>query len=481
MKIYRKYHRLPPNGPTGITLFGIAFKQFSMVGFKWYKHLAKYDDKIVSYQNLNKIMIVINDPEIAKPFYNDPAALNRYEPYLSKVSNTITFLNGPKWKLRRKNIHTNLLTTIDSQAVIQGSTQFLKNVMFPHLNTKYANSGNKIDTLLSDLWRPLTFNLVLFATTGRHIKSLDDPFWIKYNENAYKFWSVWRRRIICAYFFGDKNERFGKKLTPKSENIRADMVRLVKQFISENGCSAGSFYSKMKELETLTDDEILSDISSLLFPSIDTTSNVLAFCIMLLCKYPKIQEKVFNEVINVFGNDINNINLSPKYLSLLIYFRSFIHETLRLYPPSVVTALRFFKDWNDLDRKYIEIDVNDNKYYIGKGDIFLINNMAVSRNVAYWIHEYNDKYRNNKFDMERVNFEFWVDNQGKFRRNKSLSTFSFGPRECVGKQVAIKNLYVVLSGLIMTYKFSTDNDFEIKTTENPLLMPMPVPINICKR
>merc|ERR1712129_397278 len=85
-------------------------------------------------------------------------------------------------------------------------------------------------------------------------------------------------------------------------------------------------------------------------------------------------------------------------------------------------------------------------------------------------------------DMERVHFAFWMDSARKFRHNRSLSTFSFGPRECVGKSVAIKNLYVILASLILTFRFSVENtDFEIKIISKPLLMPDIEPVRITKR
>eukprot|EP01084_Bolivina_argentea_P045376 83527_1 len=480
IQTHRIYYQLPRTGPTGITFFGCLFS-FRWSAVQFYKSMAKYG-KICSYQILNRTIILINDPELAKQIYNDPTTANRYEPYLSNVSNTITFLNGPKWKQRRKNIHTNLLTAINSQFVVEGSTKFLKTIMFPDLNKKYIETNQKITILLSDIFRPLTFNLVLFATLGVHIKSLNDPFWIKYNQYAYTFWNAWGRRVLCAMIFGDNNEKFAKRLTPESEEIRISMVNLVKHCIANSDSNAlhDSFYMKMKELNSLTEDEIVSDISSLLLPSIDTTSNTLAFCVICLCKYKDIQNRVYEEVKNVFG-DVDRINLSSKYLSKLVQFRSYIYEVLRLYPTTITSAIHFYKDWNNKQKKYIVINVDGNEYKIWDNCLFWINNYAISRNQKYWIHEYNNKYEDKVFDMERINFEFWIDNNGKFRQNKSLSSFSFGPRECVGKTVAIKNLYVVLAALMLTYEFSVENDFDIKTQRNPMLTPKPLPIIIRKR
>ena len=83
----------------------------------------------------------------------------------------------------------------------------------------------------------------------------------------------------------------------------------------------------------------------------------------------------------------------------------------------------------------------------------------------------------------RPHLEFWIDENGKFKTHKSLFVFSFGKRECVGKQVAIKNLYVILSALMMRYKFSVNDpkSFEIPVDEANLLTPAPGTVQIARR
>merc|ERR1712154_291833 len=126
------------------------------------------------------------------------------------------------------------------------------------------------------------------------------------------------------------------------------------------------------------------------------------------------------------------------------------------------------------------------EYDIRKGDIFYINSVGISRSAKHWIQPFNAKHfatqRIADIDMDTVQFAFWIDGAGKFRHNRALSTFSFGPRECVGKSVAIKNLYVILAALILSYEFSVaDTDFEFKPIQKPLLMPDIEPVRITKR
>merc|ERR1712173_322090 len=154
---------------------------------------------------------------------------------------------------------------------------------------------------------------------------------------------------------------------------------------------------------------------------------------------------------------MDDIDLSSKYLSKLTLFRAYIHEILRLYPVAETTAPHFLKDFGDANVDRIAVEVDGSEYFIKKGQIFYVNSVAISRKCEYWIHEWNEKYfQNNEdlsnIDMDKMHFHFWIDDLGKFRNNKALSTFSFGMRECVGKQVAIKNLYVIMAALIIKYE-----------------------------
>ena len=128
------------------------------------------------------------------------------------------------------------------------------------------------------------------------------------------------------------------------------MVELVTNFVKDNGYRKIDdkrlcFYDLMKKSAEcddededekdddthlkLTEEEIYSDITSLLHPSVDTTANTLGFAILLLCKYPELQQMIYEKEIKIlFKDDINNINLSQTNLQKLVHFRAFIHETM---------------------------------------------------------------------------------------------------------------------------------------------------------
>ncbi|KAG4077654.1 hypothetical protein HA402_008904, partial [Bradysia odoriphaga] len=68
-----------------------------------------------------------------------------------------------------------------------------------------------------------------------------------------------------------------------------------------------------------------------MFEGHDTTKSAISFCFYSLARYPDVQQKCFEEIRNVLGDDrsktvtCNDLNNLP-YLDLVI------KETLRLFP-----------------------------------------------------------------------------------------------------------------------------------------------------
>ena len=425
--------------------------------------------------------MLINDPVIAHKLYADPATLNRFEPFLESVSNTITFLNGKEWGERRKNVHSNLITTINSSQITKGSLSFLQSVVFPHLDAQQS-----IDDILPIL-RPITLNLVLFACVGTHIQSLDDPFFVAFDALASAFWRNLRARMFIAFLIGNGRlyrlffRRFFN-LSALGEAIRRKMVDLVKDYEAKNKGSRSKkcFVEHVRDTRCLSEGEMFSDVASLLFPSIDTTANMLGFCICVLCKYPRsVQEMLFaKELRPIFGGKVENIALSQDVLQKLPRFRAFVHDVLRMYPTTPVSAVRY----TDKASPPVEFTTADGESYEVNGNTkFCINTIGIGRNPQHWVKDASVDLET--VDMTEVHFEFWLNAEGKFKYNAALTTFSLGGRQCVGKRVAINNLYVVLAALMIRYKFSVEDYdiWKIPVHMGALFSPGKTTINIERR
>lgn len=68
-----------------------------------------------------------------------------------------------------------------------------------------------------------------------------------------------------------------------------------------------------------------------MFAGHDTTTSAIAFCLFNIAKYPEVQQKAFEEIRDVNGDDKRK-EMSLKDLNALQYLDLVVKETLRLYP-----------------------------------------------------------------------------------------------------------------------------------------------------
>lgn len=81
----------------------------------------------------------------------------------------------------------------------------------------------------------------------------------------------------------------------------------------------------------LSNMDIREEVDTFMFEGHDTTTSGIAFCMYNLAKHPEVQQKAFEEIRNVIGDDVNK-KVTQKDLNDLHYLELVIKETLRLYP-----------------------------------------------------------------------------------------------------------------------------------------------------
>ncbi|XP_060524485.1 cytochrome P450 4C1-like [Cylas formicarius] len=184
--------------------------------------------------------------------------------------------------------------------------------------------------------------------------------------------------------------------------------------------------AKLKD-GTIDSKGILDEVNTFMFEGHDTTAMSLVFTLLLLASDEKVQDKVYQEIVQVLGNKASE---SPTFSHLqeLHFMERCIKESLRLYP-----SVPF------IGRELSE-DVVTSKGIIPKGTQVDIHIYGLHRNPKVWTDP-------NKFDPDRFLPENCIG-----RHPYAYLPFSAGPRNCIGQKFAILEMKAVLCGILKKFR-----------------------------
>ncbi len=93
----------------------------------------------------------------------------------------------------------------------------------------------------------------------------------------------------------------------------------------------------------LSNLDIREEVDTFMFAGHDTVSSASSFTLYNLAKYPEIQKKVFEEMLQVFGDDKRRTH-TLKDLNELRYLELVIKESLRIFSPVPFIGRKLKKD-----------------------------------------------------------------------------------------------------------------------------------------
>ncbi|XP_072125181.1 cytochrome P450 2K1-like isoform X1 [Mobula birostris] len=158
-----------------------------------------------------------------------------------------------------------------------------------------------------------------------------------------------------------------------------------------------------------------------------TTSTTLRWTMLLMMKYPQIQEKVHNEINTVIGSERFPRTEDWKNLP---YTNAVIHEIQRF---ANVVPLNIMHSTTE--------DLNFKGYFLPKGTPVIPLLTSVLCDKTQW------KSPN---DFNPSNF---LDAEGKFVKRDAFTPFSMGARACAGQSLARMELFLFFTILIQRFRF----------------------------
>lgn len=183
-------------------------------------------------------------------------------------------------------------------------------------------------------------------------------------------------------------------------------------------------YTKLEK--SLSKKQLMREMKVFVFGSHATLSNLLTWTLYSISNNKLYQDKVEHEI-----SKINPKHDDFSFIPKLKYTSQLINEVMRLYPPV----------WM-MTRK-CNITHQFNNYIIPKGSSFIIMPWTLHRNPKYWQEP-------EIFDPERFK------NENSYNK-KSFLPFSDGPRKCMGRRLAVMELYMITSKLLKQFRISILN------------------------
>ncbi|KAK2748635.1 hypothetical protein FQN55_004188 [Onygenales sp. PD_40] len=370
-------------------------------------------------------------------FAKDSEVEKYLRPFLGKHS--IISVNGPQWKA----LHAIFAPAFSPAYIRSMADGMVDEVLLMHNRlTQMAKSGETFSA--TELNINMTFNVI-----GRAI--FNSPF---HNEEGESTTAIFRKGLDYAFKSGlDRIQKL--RYVTRTRSIVRKIDQYIKgkvtQRFDELKNEDQSVIKKSKSVMDLVlrqrldtpggiagDREFMnvatSNIKSFLVAGHETTAFTLGFAYMLLSKNPEVLRKVREEHDRVFDPDfqrtVEMIRTNPEKLYDLHYTTGIIKETLRLFPIGSVarTATKdlpfFYKG------KELPID----------GFMILVCNLAMHYNPE--IFPAPTKFQPERYTTQEIPKDAW-------------RPFERGYRRCIGQDLAMMEMRIVLLLVLRTFDFET--------------------------
>lgn len=204
--------------------------------------------------------------------------------------------------------------------------------------------------------------------------------------------------------------------------------------------------------------EIVSEIGAIINAGFDTTGIALTHHMELLCKHPKVLERLRQEVDAVLDPD--EVIAPYDKVKDLPYLRAVIDESLRIIPPTSA----------GLPRRTPPGGAN----ILGE---WIPGNTSVNMTI-YAAHRDPEVFKY----PETFNPDRWMDVEERKRMEPMFIAFSTGTRGCIGRNISYLEQVMVLASIVHRYEFALSSPgFDLKRHEAFNILCGPLPLKIWKR
>uniref|UniRef100_A0AAY4AZJ7 Cytochrome P450 2K1 n=1 Tax=Denticeps clupeoides TaxID=299321 RepID=A0AAY4AZJ7_9TELE len=427
-----------PPGPKPLFLLGNILQLDLKRLYKSLCELAKiYGPVFTVYIGTKKVVVLAGYKTVKQALVNQPEEFGDRE--IGRISQDfgrghgIIFSNGENWKQMRRFALSNLRDFGMGKRKIEGKiieeTQNLIEV-FKTFNGKQFDTGMLLNYATS--------NIICGIVYGNRFE-YDDPKFKdlvnRVNENIRLTGSTAVQLYNVFPWLGPLLKEISDLKRNVGENI-TEMKRLIsglQKTLNPLDCRGliDCFLVRQKEAgekdALFHEENLLNSVSNLFAAGTDTTGTTLRWGLLLMSKYPHIQDRVQEEIDRVIGGR-QPVTEDRKNLP---YTDAVIHEIQR------------FSNIVPLNLPHVtSCDVHFNSYFIKKGTTVFPLLTSVLQDESEWEKPHS------------FYPEHFLDEHGHFVKRDAFMPFSAGRRICLGEGLAKMELLIFFTSLLQRFRFT---------------------------
>eukprot|EP00929_Paragymnodinium_shiwhaense_P108129 TRINITY_DN74446_c0_g1_i1.p1 TRINITY_DN74446_c0_g1~~TRINITY_DN74446_c0_g1_i1.p1 ORF type:complete len:560 (+),score=132.88 TRINITY_DN74446_c0_g1_i1:68-1747(+) len=378
---------------------------------------------------------------------------------LELLGHGIFNVDGPSWYMQRKTaskMFTQNLFKEHIWVVVNRNSKKLRSILTRSAKKADGGSRSAEPVNVFDLLNRFTLDTIGEIGFGKCIGALEDPSspFLKAFDKAQSITFLrvfnplwWPMRKLSALAERDSAMYF-KLLDDYSVGVVRELRANLDSSCGKQGgvnwqdlearkSFLGLFMEGAKKQgEELTEEQCRDLVLNFLIAGRDTTAQALSWTIFLLTQNPDVEAKARKEILSVCGAN------GPSYddMGSLPYLNAVLHEALRLKPSVPLDTKIAVKD-----------DVWPDGSVIPRTTMVVYNIYGMGRDEQLWGPDARE------FKPER-----WLAMKEP-PSNYAYPVFNAGPRECLGRRLAIVEMKACLAMLLpaMTFKLAKPAD-EVK-------------------
>ncbi|HEY2444228.1 MAG TPA: cytochrome P450 [Rhizomicrobium sp.] len=383
--------------------------------------------------------VVVSDPQTVRRILLDNVQNYRKDRLLHRIlsptlSNGLLLVDGEQWRRQRRAV-----APMFSRAAVANTARVMKDAADDLVNRLLENTDSGVVDVAQeatgatlDVLQRTIFSQGIGAGTDEfrtHMRCYFDsigrldPFDVLGLPAFFPRWTKWRARASMRFFDAAVDTVVAARRSTFAQNPGERPGDILTLLLEARDPETG---------ERLSEEELRSNIVTLIAAGHETTANALTWSLFLLSRNPVWQDRVSMEAQRALAAG------SGWDCDRLATTRAVIEEALRLYPPIAA-----------ISRVAIKADRLAG-CPIGAGTMVIVAPYVIHRHRLIWEHP-------DEFDPER----FLGENRMRVNRYSYLP-FGAGPRICLGAAFALQEATILLASIAARFALAPAPGVEVE-------------------